>query len=181
MDYCNKIIIKNGKECYLKSCSAKDGEEVLAGFLAMRSETDYLLTYVDENSFTIEREAEFLQAKFESKNEIEIGAFVDGKLVGTAGISSVGAYFKIKHRADFGISVLKEYWGLGIGGALTDACVECARKAGYTQLELSVVSENESAVALYKKKGFIEYGRNPRGFNSRYSGYQELIMMSMEL
>lgn len=181
MDYCNKIILKNGKECYLKSCSAKDGEAVLSVFLAMRSETDYLLSYVDENTFTIELEAEFLQEKFESENEIEIGAFVDGRLVGTAGISSVGAYFKIKHRADFGISVLKEYWGLGIGGALTDACVECARKAGYTQLELSVVSENQSAVALYKKKGFIEHGRNPRGFNSRYSGYQELIMMSMEL
>jgi len=36
-------------------------------------------------------------------------------------------------------------------------------------------------VALYKKMGFVEYGRNPRGFNSRVSGYQEVVYMLLEL
>ena len=61
------------------------------------------------------------------------------------------------------------------------ACVDCAGKAGYEQIELNVVAENESAVSMYKKAGFVEYGRNPRGFKSRLTGYQEVIYMRMEL
>ena len=75
----------------------------------------------------------------------------------------------------------KEFWGLGIGQALTAACIDCARKAGYAQLELDVVADNASALALYKKFGFVEYGRNPKGFRSRNTGYQELVLMRLVL
>ncbi|NLZ48471.1 MAG: GNAT family N-acetyltransferase, partial [Clostridiales bacterium] len=75
----------------------------------------------------------------------------------------------------------KEFWSLGIGKALMEACIECARKAGYVQLELTVVAENERAVSMYKRAGFVEYGRNPKGFNSRISGFQEVIHMRLEL
>ena len=34
----------------------------------------------------------------------------------------------------------------GIGAALTDACIDCAKEAGFRQLELEVVGENETAV-----------------------------------
>ena len=101
--------------------------------------------------------------------------------VGNAGITSLGTRYKVRHRAEFGISILKEFWGLGIGKALTNACISCAKEAGYEQLELEVVAENTSAVALYKKAGFVEFGRNPKGFKSRISGYQELVSMRLEL
>ena len=92
-----------------------------------------------------------------------------------------GFRYKVKHRADFGISVLKEYWGLGLGKALTKACIQCAKNAGYNQLELNVVADNERALSLYRSLGFEEFGRNPRGFNSKTSGYQELIYMMLKL
>ena len=68
---------------------------------------------------------------------------------------------KVAHRACFGISILKEYWGMGIGRVLMEASIDCARQAGYTQLELEVVADNERAVSLYRCAGFEEYGRNP--------------------
>ena len=150
-------------------------------FNLTHSETDYLLTYPDENSLTTEEEAKFLERKSESANEIEIVAFVDGKVAGTAGIDAVGTKYKTKHRAEFGVSIAKEYWGLGLGRALTEACIKCAKEAGFTQLELDVVSDNENAVALYKKAGFAEFGRNPKGFKSRTGEYQELVLMRLEL
>ena len=55
------------------------------------------------------------------------------------------------------------------------------RQAGYAQLELGVVGDNEKALALYKSEGFVEYGRNPKGFRSRSSGWQELVLMRLEL
>ena len=62
-----------------------------------------------------------------------------------------------------------------------NACIECAEKAGYEQIELNVVAENETAIEMYRKAGFVEYGRNPRGFKSRLTGYQELVYMRKEL
>ena len=140
-----------------------------------------MLSYPDENSFDPEQEAQFLEEKTNSSNGIEIVAIVDGKIVGTAGIEAVGAKHKVRHRAEFGISVLKEYWGMGLGKALTGACIECAREAGYVQLELNVVAENKRAVTMYRDLGFTEFGRNPKGFNSRLSGYQEVVYMLLTL
>ena len=130
---------------------------------------------------SLEGEARYLQERFESDNEIEILAEVDGRVVGTAGIGCVGSKEKLRHRAEFGIGVERAYWGLGLGRALTEACIECAKRAGYAQLELDVVAENERAIALYQSEGFVEYGRNPRGFRSRQTGWQELVLMRLEL
>ena len=103
------------------------------------------------------------------------------KRAGTAGIDAIGAQYKVAHRAEFGVSILKEYWGLGIGRALMEACIHCAKTAGYAQLELDVVAENARAISMYQTAGFVEYGRNPKGFRSRNAGFQELISMRLEL
>ncbi len=181
MRYNQTIILKNGKEALLRNGDAADGPTVYENFNATHAETDFLLTYPDENSFDPEQEARFLEEKTRSSDEIEIIAVVDGRVAGTAGIEAVGRKYKIKHRAEFGIGILKEYWGLGLGKALAKACIQCAEEAGYTQLELDVAAENEKAISLYQSLGFVEYGRNPRGFNSRISGYQELVYMRLEL
>ena len=181
MKYEQTILLKNGKEAVIRNGDEPDGYAVFVVFNRTHGETDYLLTYPDENSFDSEQEAQFLKEKAISPNEIELVAIVDGKIAGTAGIESVGEKYKVKHRAEFGIGILKEYWGLGLGKALTKACIQCAIDAGYEQLELNVVAENERALSLYRSLGFIEYGRNPRGFNSKISGYQELVYMLLEL
>ncbi|MBO4213035.1 MAG: GNAT family N-acetyltransferase [Clostridia bacterium] len=181
MTYGKKILTKDGRECLLRTATADDTEAMLDVFIKTHEETDFLASYADENSRDIEKERKFLDGLYNSENEVEILAFIDGKAVGTAGINAVGRKFKTRHRAEFGVCVLKDFWGLGIGRALTDACVECAKKAGYAQLELDVVAENAPAIALYKSVGFVEYGRNPRGFNSRLTGWQELVYMRLEL
>lgn len=116
----NKIIsLKDGRECCLRNGTENDAQEVLDVFNLTHAETDYLLTYPDENSFTVEQEGAFLKAKAESSNEIEIIAVVDGKIAGTAGIDALGNKYKTKHRAEFGIGIAKEFWGLGLGRAST--------------------------------------------------------------
>jgi len=181
MKYNKTITLKDGRECVLRNAAHSDGKAVLEVFIQAHRETDFLLTYPDEVTFTVEEEAEYLQKKTDSDNEVEILAEIDGKVVGTAGIEQVSPKLKLRHRCDFGISILKDYWGFGIGGALTAACIECAAAAGYEQIELEVVSENDRAVKMYEKAGFIEYGRNPRDFKSRDHGYQEVVYMRREL
>ncbi len=181
MKYYQMVQLKNGTEALLRNGDFSDGAAVYENFNLTHEETDYLLSYSDENSYDAEQEAHFLQQKAESANEIEIIAIIDGKVAGTAGIEAVGNKYKVKHRAELGISILKEFWGLGLGKALMKACIQCAEEAGYKQLELNVVAENERAVSLYRSMGFEEFGRNPRGFNSRINGYQELVYMLLQL
>ena len=181
MKYQQKITLKNGQEALLRNGDAPDGAAVFETFNKTHEETDYLLSYPDENSFDPEQEACFLEEKTKSPNEIEIVAIVGDTFAGMAGIEAVGAKDKVRHRAELGISILKEYWGLGLGKALTEACILCAKEAGFEQLELNAVAENDRALALYRSLGFEEFGRNPRGFKSRISGYQEVIYMRLEL
>ncbi len=181
MKYYKEITLKDGRKCVLRNADGKDVNEVLATFNKTHAETDFLLSYPDEKTFTVEEETEFLENAANSANEIEIIAIVDGKVAGSAGFYPVGKREKIRHRADFGISVEMVYWGLGIGRALTESCIELARQAGFVQLELEVVGENSRAIALYESCGFREYGRNPKGFKSRISGYQDLVQMRLEL
>ena len=181
MRYHKIIPLKDGRTCTLRNGTAEDGQALLDIFNLTHAQTDYLLTYPEESTHTAQEEAAFLKQKTESADEIELLAEVDGAVVGSAGIGCVGRKEKTRHRARFGISVDKAYWGLGIGRALTEACVECAKNAGYIQLELEAVAENQNALALYKSVGFAEYGRNPKGFRSRISGWQELVLMRLEL
>ena len=145
------------------------------------AQTDYLLSYPDEQRADDEQEARLLAETERSNNEVELVAVVDGQIVGSAGVTVVGGRRKVAHRARFGISILKEYWGMGIGRVLMDACIDCARRACYAQLELEVVADNERALSLYRRTGFEEYGRNPRGYRSAAAGYQELVHMRLEL
>ena len=181
MKYNKTITLKNGMECCLRNGTEKDGQAVFENFNLTHGQTDFLLSYPDENSFDAAQEGRFLEEKSASKNEAEILALVDGRVVGTAGIEAVGKKHKVCHRAELGIGIAREFWGVGIGQALLAACIECAREAGYVQLELNVVSENERAISMYKKAGFVEYGRNPKGFRSRISVFQEVIYMRLEL
>ena len=114
-------------------------------------------------------------------HDLFIETHIDGKVVGASGIDPIGNKYRIKHRCDFTISILKEYWRLSIGYLLTEAAIKCAKEMGYSQIELQVVSENSSAIALYKKTGFVEFGRNPQGFISRYGGPQAVILMYKKL
>ena len=181
MIYSRTIILKNKKQCLIRNCEAADAKAVYDNFNLTHGQTEFLLSYPDENSFDVEQERQFLIEKENSDNEIEICAFTDDKIVGTAGIEAIGHKDKVKHRAELGISIEKVYWGLGIGRALIEACIECAKKAGYVQLELNVVAYNIAAILLYKSVGFVEYGRNPKGFCSRTVGWQEVVLMRLEL
>ena len=72
------------------------------------------------------QEADFLQRKTDSANNVEIIAVVDDVVAGTAGIDALGMRDKIKHRAVFGIAITKEFWGLGIGASKPATCFPTA-------------------------------------------------------
>ena len=181
MRYVAMVALTGGVELLVRNAVASDARALRETMRRTHSETDYLLSYPDEQGTDEEREARLLEEAERCGNQVELVAIVDGRIVGSAGVEAVGSRRKVAHRARFGISVLKEQWGMGIGRVLTEACIDCARRAGYAQLELDVVADNERAMSLYRRAGFEEYGRNPRGYRSASAGYQELVHMRLEL
>ncbi len=181
MEYRKTIHLKDGRECCIRNCVREDGRAVLENFKLTHEETDFLLTYPEEMRFTPETEGEFLQKRAESPDEAELLAEVEGHVIGLAGFSGAGSALKVRHRAVLGISLEKAFWGLGAGRALMEACIACAKKAGFSQLELEVTGDNARALSFYLKAGFVEYGRNPRGFRRKSGDFQEVVHMRLEL
>lgn len=181
MRYAKTVLLAGGQELLARNAVASDARALRDTMRRAHAQTDYLLSYPDEQSVDDEQEARSLEETERSGNEVELVAIIDGRIVGSAGVSAVRSRRKVAHRARFGISILKEYWGMGIGRVLMEASINCARQAGYTQLELEVVADNQRAVSLYRRAGFEEYGHNPRGYRSASVGYQELVHMRLEL
>ena len=61
MTFEKTVTLKDGRNCLLRNGVASDGQAVLDVFNRTHEETDYLLTYSDENCFTASQEADFLQ------------------------------------------------------------------------------------------------------------------------
>jgi putative acetyltransferase len=82
-------------------------------------------------------------------------AFVDGEVAGHAGIHPVGKSPRRAHARMLGMAVQERFQGKGVGSALMQALVDLADKwLPVTRLELTVFTDNERAIALYKRFGF---------------------------
>ena len=60
------------------------------------------------------------------------------------------------------IAVSTAAQGVGLGGRLLDSLMATARRAGCTHMMLEVRRDNESAVALYVRRGFALISTRPR-------------------
>jgi putative acetyltransferase len=90
-------------------------------------------------------------------------ACVNGQVIGHLKIRTFPNSPRRKHIGSIGMSVHDEWQGKGIGTALMQAAVDFADKwLNLTRLDLSVCTDNEPALRLYKKFGFEIEGRMRR-------------------
>jgi len=62
------------------------------------------------------------------------------------------------HRGVFGVGLLPQFRGQGIGTKLIRSALAAARAYGLHRIELTVREHNTGAIALYKKEGFVIEG-----------------------
>lgn len=175
-----RVKLKNGKECIFKSPDVVDAENLIEYLKLTSSETDYMIRYPEEITMTIVDEEKFLKSIKESDNNIMISAFIDDKLVGNSSINTIEDKIKVSHRATFGIAIIKEAWNFGIGTALLTEILDCAKQAGFEQVELEVASTNYKAINLYERFGFKKYGTRDNAFKFKDGSYcAEHLMMKI--
>jgi RimJ/RimL family protein N-acetyltransferase len=162
--------LKNGKLGIIRKADKSDAEAMLEYIDKISRESDFLTFGNGEFDKTVEQEESFIDNVSKQNNALFIIAEVEGKIVGNLNFSG-GARPRIAHTGEFGVSVLKEYWGQGIGTELIKYLIEWCKQSGIIRkINLRVRSDNYSAIKVYKKLGFTEEGTITREFliNSKF-------------
>ena len=94
---------------------------------------------------------------------LTLGGFVDGEVVGSAGLM-VPAKIKQRHKGHIvGVYLVPKVRHSGLAAALMDVLITHARDSKLIVLTLTVTVGNESARRLYLNAGFTVYGVEPAG------------------
>jgi GNAT superfamily N-acetyltransferase len=86
------------------------------------------------------------------------------------------------HVANAGYMVAPEARGRGLAGKLCEHSLALARASGFLAMQFNaVVADNEAAVHLWHKHGFVTVGRIPQGFQHPQNGLTDLLVMHRSL
>jgi ribosomal protein S18 acetylase RimI-like enzyme len=103
------------------------------------------------------------------------GAFLEDELAGVAGFRRRDGTASEHKAVLWGMYVRSAARHLGLGKRLVDAVTAHAAER-VEQLQLTVVAENEAALRLYTRAGFVEYGREVRGLKQDGRYFDEVLM-----
>lgn len=94
-----------------------------------------------------------IKADSESPRNIFLVAETNGKLIGFSRCEGTDLK-RFRHKVEFGVGVLKEYWGHGIGKNFLQESISWADANDIKKITLNVMETNENARKLYEKLGF---------------------------
>ncbi|MCQ2353816.1 MAG: GNAT family N-acetyltransferase [Clostridia bacterium] len=176
-----EIIDKFGRAVVLRNAVSSDAESLIRYLRITTSETPYLIREPDEVTLTPEQEKKFIDSCLISDKKLMLIATLNGKHIGNCSLSPVGVYRRYSHRCEVAIALYKEYCGAGIGKQMLSAVLDIAKKIGYEQAELEVISDNSNAIAMYEKLGFIKYGEFPNNMKYTDGKYANAYWMMKKL
>ena len=143
--------------CIIREAHIEDAEKVIKYILKVSEETDFLMSDSNERESDVKERGGILQNIQKSITSKMFLCEIDGKIAGICNLKGVDKK-RVKHRVDLGITVLKEYWGNGIGRKLINHALEYSKKNSIKKIELTVRTDNERALKLYKSLGFFIEG-----------------------
>ncbi len=166
---------KDGRKVVLRPIKWEDLDDCIEFINSLVEEGANILR---DTKVSREDEAEWLGrrlARVEKGELIDVVAEVDGRMVANSEVEKRSGF--MKHVGGLGIGIKSGYRGIGIGTKLMQTLIKESKKAGLKILELDVFDVNEPAQALYKKMGFKEVGRTPKGVYKQGKYIDELHMV----
>lgn len=150
--------LRDGRSLLIREAAADDARALLDYLDVIGGESDYLSFGPGEFELTQRQEADILRKYHLLDNALYIVGLVDDAIVGVLNFNG-GPRPRTRHTGEFGISVRKPYWGLGIGSLMLDTLLSWARDTGIvTKINLRVRTDNDRAIRLYEHRGFVREG-----------------------
>ncbi|AQQ54578.1 GNAT family N-acetyltransferase [Planococcus lenghuensis] len=148
---------RNGLPYLIRSARQEDAAELSQLRLQMDSETENLDREPGEGFIDASGFEQLIRSDTESDRNLFLVAIADGRIVGFSRCEG-NELKRFAHKAEFGIGVLKAYWGNGIGKNLLSESIKWADESGLAKLTLNVLETNEPAIRLYEELGFQAEG-----------------------
>ena len=142
----------------IREIELEDYKELLDFMKTVQGESNFLLSYADENNITYEEEKEFIKNIKKSQTSNLFVAVQNNKILGAISFNG-SERRKRKHYGTIGISLLKEYWGKGIASSLLKTLIIWAKKEKIKKINLEVFENNDRAIYLYEKFDFKLEGK----------------------
>lgn len=142
-------------------------------------ESDYLSRPGSEYNITLEEEIETIRKMLEMENVLLWIAVEDGEIISYMHINA-NSLSRMKHSASMGITVKKSWRGKGVGKHMMADAISFFESSSLHRLELTVVKENQVAVELYKKFGFVEEGLMKDALKKGDTYYDVLMMAKLK-
>ena len=177
MSYLNNFISKSGKEIIFRYPKIDD-VQILKDYINKISNEKTYILYQGEQQ-TLESETAWLKNKLDKISNDEcvyICAFFKDRLIGSSEITLLD---KVKsHIGSFGITIHSDFRQEGIGHKLMELVISESIKniPNLKIIDLEVFGNNPNAFNLYKKLGFVEYGRLPGGINHQGKFVDTVLM-----
>jgi RimJ/RimL family protein N-acetyltransferase len=152
------ISLRNGNLLTIREAEPNDAKELLSFLNIIGGESDFLTLGKGEFTLTMQEEKDFLESCRLANNQIYLLGIIQGQIIGTLHLEA-SHRARVRHSGEIGMSILKTYWGLGIGGHLLDVLIDWAKQTGVIRkINLRVRTDNDRAIRLYKGKGFVLEG-----------------------
>ncbi len=152
-----QFVLRNGRECVLRAVTEDDAREILTVLPQTHAESDFLNYLPGEFQLTLEQEREYIREHGSQPRSLLMCADLSGRIIAMTGAVQQ-KFRRCAHHAEFGITIRKEFWGVGLGRKLTECVVAWAGAAGLHKLYLRVFADNHRAIGLYRSLGFVEEG-----------------------
>lgn len=138
---------------HLRRPGPDDAEAYCALLRACDRETDFLLFSGDDRPIDLDKMTDVLARGLAEDDPFILCAWDGDRPIGYVSGGRIRAA-KRHHTIAFGIAVLREAWGRGIGSRLLTAFEAEAVRMGISRLEMSVMAINPRAQALYRRFGY---------------------------
>ncbi|GGE63009.1 bifunctional histidine phosphatase family protein/GNAT family N-acetyltransferase [Priestia taiwanensis] len=148
---------------FLRTITEEDASSVLHLMKIIDSESSYMLYGIGERTTSPEQQRKNIKNILKRDNATILLAMDDQTPIGYM-MALGGTTERTKHSAYLVIGILHSHTGKGIGKALFEKMEQWAIAHSITRLELTVMTNNERAVYLYKKLGFEIEGMKKQAF-----------------
>ncbi|MBM7689556.1 GNAT family N-acetyltransferase [Enterococcus ureilyticus] len=166
-------------EFTIREAIPDDATEILQALKIIGSETPFLVMDEKGMGMTSAEMSENLANLYESVNNVLMLALADGKVIGTASVKA-SSKKRMEHIGEIGISILKDYWGFGLGSLMMEELIEWAKESKVIRrLELTVQHRNQRAVHVYEKIGFQTEAIMARGAKTDEGELLDVHLMSL--